>query len=220
MALKLQTRNRAGTSSAPKMTELPKTQPKPAPMNLQDELKKKLTRQTSTKAPVVPGSPTHGAVPPNLGERMFKKFDKDDSGTIDAQEFQALCADLDYALTDQEKKIAVKMLDSTGSGKIKLDDFLKWWNRGNERWSELKLSDSDLMLRQMAAQAFQTVDTERKGQITKANYDKFYQTLIAAKLTSKSKEACYADLDKNGDGSISFAEFVEWLNNTGAFKPH
>jgi len=112
------------------------------------------------------------------------------------------------------------MLDSSGSGKIRLEDFLKWWNRGNERWAELKLSDADLMLRQMAAQAFQTVDTEKKGFISKANYEKFYHSLVSAKLTSKSKEACYAELDKNGDGTISFAEFVEWLNNSGALKPH
>jgi len=220
MAQRLQNRSRSGTTSAPKITELPNKPPpvKAGPMSLQDELKKKLTKQQQpTKSG--PTSPSSGpAKPPNLGELMFKKFDRDDSGAIDANEFQALCAELDYALTDQEKKIGVKMLDSSGSGKIKLSDFLKWWNRGNERWSELKLSDGDLMLRQMAAQAFQTVDTEKKGHIPKANYDKFYQTLVNAKLTSKSKESCFAELDKNGDGTISFAEFVEWLNNSGALK--
>ena len=49
---------------------------------------------------------------------MFEKFDKDNSGSIDSSEFHQLCFNLGYALTDVELALALKVLDSDGSGQI------------------------------------------------------------------------------------------------------
>eukprot|EP01103_Thecamoeba_quadrilineata_P020646 TRINITY_DN8988_c0_g1_i1.p1 TRINITY_DN8988_c0_g1~~TRINITY_DN8988_c0_g1_i1.p1 ORF type:complete len:148 (+),score=31.05 TRINITY_DN8988_c0_g1_i1:36-479(+) len=53
----------------------------------------------------------------------FKKYDKDNSGSITKAEYQQLCQDLGYASGD-----GFQSLDSDGSGKIGYQEFLKWLN--------------------------------------------------------------------------------------------
>ena len=45
---------------------------------------------------------------------VFNKFDTDNSGSIDVKEFQALCYNLGYMLTQAEIKYAVLSLDKDG----------------------------------------------------------------------------------------------------------
>jgi Ca2+-binding EF-hand superfamily protein len=47
---------------------------------------------------------------------LFKKYDTDGSGDIDAKEFQILAFDLGLVLTDDEAKTFVKELDTDGNG--------------------------------------------------------------------------------------------------------
>jgi Ca2+-binding EF-hand superfamily protein len=46
---------------------------------------------------------------------LFKKYDTDGSGDIDAKEFQVLAFDLGLVLTDDEAKTFVKELDTDGN---------------------------------------------------------------------------------------------------------
>lgn len=52
--------------------------------------------------------------PPPLSKRIFEKYDKDDSGTIDKDEFKAMCYDLGYYLSDAEADIAFRTIDLYG----------------------------------------------------------------------------------------------------------
>lgn len=57
---------------------------------------------------------------------MFNKFDTDKSGFIDDSEFAKLAFSLGYALSDEEVTLAVKVLDTDGTGHISLQEFKKW----------------------------------------------------------------------------------------------
>ncbi len=81
--------------------------------------------------------------PKPVWEIQFGKYDTDKSGKIDAEEFGHLCFNLGYALADDELKVAVKMLDSNGSGEIDKDEFKAWWTK-SDRWAEIKLDDAEL----------------------------------------------------------------------------
>lgn len=157
------------------------------------------------------------AAPRPLSEIMFDKFDADRSGFIDAQEFQQLTFALGYALTPVEVEFAVKIIDTDGSGKIEKNEFSAWWKL-RDRWEALKLDEEALAIRQAAADCFNEIDSTKTGVIHKQDFDKFYKEVTDRKLTTKSKEAFLEDLDKNGDGKIQFAEYIEWLQRQGTIQ--
>jgi hypothetical protein len=49
--------------------------------------------------------------PPALSRRIFEKYDTDESGTIDRNEFKAMCYDLGYYLSEPETDIAFRTID-------------------------------------------------------------------------------------------------------------
>ena len=59
--------------------------------------------------------------------KLFKKFDKDDSDTIDREEFKELMASLN-ACDESQLDSARQSLDTSGDGKISFSEFLNWLN--------------------------------------------------------------------------------------------
>ena len=146
----------------------------------------------------------------SVAELMFEKFDRDRSGSIDAKEFQALCYNLGYMLTDAEIKFALLSLDANGSGKIERGEFQKWWG-GADRWTRLFLDETALRQRQAAANVFRRFDPTGTGSIRNLSFEALHETLSEFGLTTKSVEQCRKDLDTNRDGCIQFKEYIEWL---------
>jgi len=153
----------------------------------------------------------------SLAQIMFKKFDADASGAIDAAEFQALCFGLGYALSPSEVAMAVKTLDLDGSGQIDEKEFVEWWKKDN-RWESLQLDEKGLQTRKDAAETFNEVDSGKTGVISTADFDKFYNILKTRGLTTKTKESALADLDTSGDHKIQFSEYIDWLERIGTIK--
>lgn len=158
-----------------------------------------------------------GSMKKSMAEIMFEKFDADGSGTIETNEMHLLCNKMGYLITPGEAGLVMRALDLDGSGKIDKNEFKQWWNK-EDRWACIKLDANDLALRQQASEAFSSFDTEGKGVLNRADYEKFYAMLTEKKLTTKPKDAVFADLDKNNDGTISFAEYCEWLVAIGTVK--
>ncbi|GAB5358842.1 hypothetical protein AAMO2058_000493700 [Amorphochlora amoebiformis] len=141
---------------------------------------------------------------------IFRKFDSDNSGSIDCKEFQALCYNLGYMLTETEIKYAVMMLDKDGSGVIESKEFHDWWG-GPERWKKLFLDDEALRQRTAAANVFRRFDPTGSGNIRNCDFEELHRTLLEFKLTTKTVENCIEDLDTNRDKTIQFSEYIEWL---------
>ena len=158
-----------------------------------------------------------GGAPKELSRVMFDKFDKDGSGTIDAGEFKFLVYDLGYFLNDTELKTGLQQIDSNGNGSIEYDEFKRWWS-GTDRMEKLKLSDEQLAARQKSVEVFQAYDKERKGFIDTKNFPAFYYRLKESGLTSLGQAECLNDLDGNGDGSIQFNEYMDWIMRVGTAK--
>eukprot|EP00833_Pecoramyces_ruminatium_P009022 jgi/Orpsp1_1/1183054/evm.model.c7180000083672.1 len=57
-----------------------------------------------------------------LSKIVFKKYDTDESGTINATEFRYMAYDLGYYISDKELEVAIKTVDSSGTGNITYDD--------------------------------------------------------------------------------------------------
>jgi Ca2+-binding EF-hand superfamily protein len=63
-------------------------------------------------------------------EATFKRFDIDNTGTLDSAELASLCQSLGSPLTLNELESAILVLDVNGDGKITYGEFLKWYVGG------------------------------------------------------------------------------------------
>merc|ERR1712224_749019 len=98
-----------------------------------------------------PGGPP-GTKP--LSRIMFEKYDKDQSGCIDRDEFKRLCMEMGCFLSDEEHTLAVAVLDGSGDGRIQYDEFVAWWKKGEGRWAQFSLDDEQLAILQGASSYF------------------------------------------------------------------
>ena len=62
-----------------------------------------------------------------LARNTFKKFDKDQGGTLDCGELRLLFAELGATFTDNEMAEAVRELDADASGEVDEQEFIDWW---------------------------------------------------------------------------------------------
>ena len=62
-------------------------------------------------------------------EKVFQKYDRDSSGTIDSAELAVVLTDLGIEVTEEHLSEAFKELDENGDGVISFDEFSKWWRR-------------------------------------------------------------------------------------------
>jgi len=158
-----------------------------------------------------------GGRPKPLSEIVFDKYDTDKSGSINKDEFRAMCFNLGYALSPDETDLAVKVLDSDGSGQIEKKEFTAWWAK-SDRWSDVKLDEAGVAHRQKVASVFNGYDNGKTGSIQAKDYDAFFAELTSEGLTKKTKDKFLEDLDKNRDGKIQFPEYLEWLANQGSLS--
>ncbi len=61
-------------------------------------------------------------------KRMFRRYDEDQSGTIDGDELYSLLRDLGHLCTRDEAMRIMSGMDGDGSGTIDVNEFLHWWN--------------------------------------------------------------------------------------------
>ena len=62
-------------------------------------------------------------------EKVFQKYDRDNSGTIDSAELAVVLTDLGIEVTEEHLSEAFKELDGNGDGVIAFEEFGKWWRR-------------------------------------------------------------------------------------------
>lgn len=136
-----------------------------------------------------------GGAPPPLSKRQFDKYDADNSGKIDADEFKTLCYSLGQRLNDTELKLAMKMLDEDGDGEINYAEFKKWY-KDNDRWGKLKLSPEQQEVMTQACAYFAFFDKDGNGTLDKNEFRDLHADLVKNKLTEHSYEDSLADLDQ------------------------
>eukprot|EP01116_Phalansterium_solitarium_P005982 TRINITY_DN18297_c0_g1_i1.p2 TRINITY_DN18297_c0_g1~~TRINITY_DN18297_c0_g1_i1.p2 ORF type:complete len:168 (-),score=33.08 TRINITY_DN18297_c0_g1_i1:51-554(-) len=157
----------------------------------------------------------NGSVP--VSKLVFQKYDRDNSGTITIEEFKDLCYSTGHYLSDEEATLAVKRLDTSGDGSISYPEFAAWWSQ-RDRFGNLHLSEAELHALQTASNYFKYFDTDKGGSLDRVEFARLHADLVKNHFTTKSLEESLAELDANGDNSVGFNEYIDWLIKIGSLK--
>jgi calcium-binding protein CML len=140
----------------------------------------------------------------------FERYDSNKDGSINKREFQQLCVDMGYYLSQQEIEMDIQLLDSDGNGSIGFPEFINWWRTEN-RFKALQLSPEELSVLTTIRKDFEKYDKDHSGRIDIHEFKLLYQELVARKMTEKTLLQTLSEVDSNRDGKISFNEYVMWL---------
>lgn len=119
-------------------------------------------------------------------ENIFKRFDADSSGSIDASEFQAMIKDLCIPLGDNELMRTMAIVDTDGNGTIEFNEFFAWYTADVSNAKASMTSDGSVSQSTMTRIKFQLQARKLWRNITGAS-----MTLEAKNrlLGKKKKEA-------------------------------
>lgn len=158
---------------------------------------------------------------PVIIQSLFKKYDADNSGTIDTSELESLLTDLNITLkTEYEKRAILMLVDKDGSGTISLDEFLSWWSK-MVRDSSFARFEKNLEMSTYVCWLFVQAGCTENGSLPNSKFASVYQQLydmyhaiwpsVYGQQMKTTREAI-EHLDVDGDGNIIFHELMHWLN--------
>eukprot|EP00455_Lapot_gusevi_P018298 TRINITY_DN1996_c0_g1_i1.p1 TRINITY_DN1996_c0_g1~~TRINITY_DN1996_c0_g1_i1.p1 ORF type:complete len:477 (+),score=213.57 TRINITY_DN1996_c0_g1_i1:55-1485(+) len=108
---------------------------------------------------------------------LFTFYDTDQSGFIDASEFQFLVYDLGEVLSDEEAEAALRVIDTRGDGKLSFDDFVAWWrserpanNKTGAQVALLKLKLRAKGLQRKATEVTQIVHAQDEAHVDSGGF--------------------------------------------------
>jgi Ca2+-binding EF-hand superfamily protein len=140
---------------------------------------------------------------------MFRKYDTDGGGEIDIGELTALCYDMGFFFKDeQDKRLVMSLLDSDQSGTISFREFQVWWKANKDSFFVPSYSQGV----KSAIYYFKKFDTDMSGQL---DVTEFRAMCKEMKWADKDIEGSLRLLDSDGDGEISFNEFLTWYTDDG-----
>lgn len=146
----------------------------------------------------------------SLSQRVFQKYDEDSDGSIGVAALKKLCMELGYLLSDDEIAMAIRVLDTDGNGTIEFDEFERWWKQ-DKRFERLRRSEPEMAFLNGAFASFISFDTDGNGTIDRTEFTKLHAVIQTSGYPTHDEETDWQDMDRDGSGSISFSEYVEWL---------
>ena len=137
---------------------------------------------------------------------LFSKYDTDRNGKLDVGEMSALLKN-DLGMSGDAVEIYIYMLDTDGDSYISLDEFLVWV-KSKEGFKCVNDPTKNYYI-QRAIDMFKYYDTDYGHSLDMQEFEKLFVDLGGQ--MEKCKEA-FDMIDIDGNGCISFPEFLRWLN--------
>jgi len=133
-------------------------------------------------------------------------FDKEKKGEITVSEFDKILQQLDEKQNESQRKEVIEHMDKDGDGNISWLEFLKLMQ---EIEASVPRKDDEYK------QAFDMADTDKNGKIDKDELKALFAQMGEV-LSDDEIQGMLTHADKDGDGNISFDEFIEMFNPNAA----
>ena len=120
---------------------------------------------------------------------------------IDANKLEICMRSVGYNPTREQVNQMIAQLDTTKKGYVTLEEFSKI----------LKPKEPSKDIRTEAANAFKKINTDKSGKISFGNLKKVLNDL-GENLTDEEIKQMITVADKDGDGQVSYPEFMEMMH--------
>ena len=145
-------------------------------------------------------------VPLVVLKSLFANYDKDGSGSLNHDELKDLC-EKDLGMNKNQAEAFIMLKDKDGNRKISFQEFYEWM-RGGDRFSVIDDQSRYYIIRK-AIEMFKTFDKDGSGVLEKPEVN---EVLLSFGAKPEHLDAHMKALDKSGDGTLSFSEFLDYLN--------
>ncbi|EGD76102.1 hypothetical protein PTSG_00808 [Salpingoeca rosetta] len=139
----------------------------------------------------------------------FDTFDKDADGKVDSDSCCRAMRACGIPLTVKEVQEITTDLDLYSDSEINWDGFLALLE---QHWKPIPTKEE-------LVKAFQRIDTDGSGSLS-ATELKRYLTNIGDPLSEDEFKELLKDVDQDGDGEVSFKEFVDLMTSGVTYKDY
>ncbi|ORX73619.1 calmodulin [Linderina pennispora] len=137
----------------------------------------------------------------NEYREAFSLFDRDNDGSITAQELGTVMRSVGQKPTEAELQDMINEVDKDGNGTIDFAEFLSLMAR-----QATSSNDEEAEIRE----AFRVFDKNGDGVIS-ASELRHVMTSLGEKLTDEEVEEMIREADVDGDGQINYEEFCKMM---------
>eukprot|EP01047_Picozoa_sp_COSAG01_P000803 COSAG01_NODE_16_length_40091_cov_15.728646_16_plen_635_part_00 len=162
----------------------------------------------------------------------FRKFTPAGRTRIEADDFRALCRELDPGMSDEDVIDALEVVGTPDAdGAVAFEELEAWWgteyamelrSRRAERGGGEQMDELDFVERSEASQqrqraaymrrAFEKVDSDGSGEIDRSEFRTLCRR-IDGRLAEGAIAAAWAQIDADGSGAVDYAEFAAWWSS-------
>lgn len=152
----------------------------------------------------------------DLLRKVFNKFDTDRTGSLSRRQFIRMLIKLQKTVSNlrgmemKRAEIAFEIFDTNHDNELSFSEFVEWWTC-NDRYSYICGEKADTLA--TAYKIFTKFSTVAPGGHRRMTAYEFYnmQTeLNGEDVNMESTDEVFEEIDADGNGSITFDEFVEW----------
>eukprot|EP00596_Hydrurales_sp_CCMP1899_P008413 CAMPEP_0119051756 /NCGR_PEP_ID=MMETSP1177-20130426/73270_1 /TAXON_ID=2985 /ORGANISM="Ochromonas sp, Strain CCMP1899" /LENGTH=622 /DNA_ID=CAMNT_0007031073 /DNA_START=89 /DNA_END=1954 /DNA_ORIENTATION=- len=141
-------------------------------------------------------------------EEVFKKFDTDKSGQIDAAELRALFEMLHCDIDDSSMTTAMASLDKDQNGLIDLQEFTLWWISSESR------------MKAEVTKCFESIDLDNNGFISTDEINILLQKLGHPRVAEGVLRIALAEVGGSTACNLSLLEFRTWYEKSLFWAAH
>lgn len=140
-------------------------------------------------------------------EQIFRTYDVDNSGSLDADEVRRFLHSLGQNATQEKARALCTALDKDGNGQITCPEFVSWMYVQHMHQTSEPPKES---LADVAHGMFRLFDDDNSGEIQRSEMGAAL-VRFGLQMSEDELNLLMCELDPNGDGNISYHEFHELL---------
>ncbi len=132
---------------------------------------------------------------------MFKLYDVDNSGYITKDEIESFVFSIGKPLNQKELKDLFDVIDRDHNGSISVDEFIFYLKT---KVYYIPQTEVDEIIN-----CFKVFDVDNDMKITKTELENVFKKFDIKKISQEDMNLFWKLCDKNDDGTVSYAEFVD-----------
>eukprot|EP00833_Pecoramyces_ruminatium_P013767 jgi/Orpsp1_1/1187799/evm.model.d7180000060269.1 len=147
--------------------------------------------------------------------KQFRKYDDDDSGTIDRYEFKKFCYELidNNWISEEDQDILFDKIDRNGDEEISFNEFIDYLSDKYDG----DFSKHFKSTKKIAKLLFDEYDKNKDGTISLDEFKPLAYDL-GNFLSIGEDKIIFEQIDEDGNGSISYEEFENWWKSIERWK--